>query len=325
MSISNNFSYIDKDFDTADEFIDFFRKHHWLKTTQEHLAFYDGINGFIFRGQSNKDWKLVPSAFRGNTLITYTQQTAGDAQPDRKNRPMWLGWHLHSELRAVNLFLEAADRLGIPNPIDYTSNKEHQDLLVSALNNQETELYKSPFPCNRILNELALAQHHGVPTRLIDWTESPFIAAFFAAYEASIFKADQQRTKSERIAVLMLRTHELRKHSDHLTIVKAPRHANWFLRTQKGLFTHMPKANKYYLEKGSWPSIEDIVNNIPELEPCLTRVSLPASKADDLLRVLYDMDITRHSLMPSLDNAAQACEYTLKLYRNYSLDRSIRI
>ncbi|MCI0400809.1 MAG: FRG domain-containing protein [Gammaproteobacteria bacterium] len=40
---------------------------------------------------------------------------------------------------------------------------------------------------------LSIAQHHGVPTRLLDWTESLLVAAFFAVKEAGIFGDEGER------------------------------------------------------------------------------------------------------------------------------------
>jgi len=144
----------------------------------------------------------------------------------------------------------------------------------------------------------ALAQHHGIPTRFLDWTKNPLYAVFFA---------NEESVKNDTICVWALNTRYI---SSCLSMgqiklhKKLPHKGLEFLHYQQGLFTEMIGSEGYYYHHGDWPSLDKYINASDKSENFLKKFELIIHDPDEILSKLNNMNISKIHLMPTYDNIA---------------------
>jgi len=177
---------------------------------------------------------------------------------------------------------------------------------------------------------LALMQHHGAPTRLLDFTWSPFVAVFFALEKAvtsaAIWAVNPEKIYSARIqsgkkgeyyepSRYNLRTvgnyekYYLNKHFPFV-LYGEPFVMNQRIVAQSGTFVYTSDLKL---------SVDQILMTYPNPKELLVKFILNTNKIrDEAMYELFNMNITNATLFPGLDGMTKSLAYELEFHWAYN-------
>jgi hypothetical protein len=234
----------------------------------------------LYRGQANHCWNLKPSILRRGI----------SAAPDKQ---------VFKEWAYLKTFVGHCDSIGLAIPNDSPAFRE------KFLNQNAPAGPGGPvsdWPPTDLYQLLALGQHYGLPTRLLDWSTRAYVAAYFAISDALA----EKDASADRLAVWVLDI-EKRAHFRELKVVTVPGGNNANLAAQSGRFTLLTqKGGRGRPFEGEIAL--DLYLIAQPLPLPIKKVTLPISEAPAALKLCSLYGVTGAIMFPDYGGATRATE-----------------
>ena len=203
-------------------------------------------------------------------------------------------WHL----------LSSFDRYAYDIPLAERDEKAAELLQMFVKECQESDAPLGTCPAE-LHPLIALAQHYGLPTRGLDWTESPYVACYFAFADAWSFGQGDERGQ---VAVWALdKSHPAwAQEKNDVEIVTDGRAGNERMIRQRAALTYLHAAAT---------ALDEYARASPIPGDAMVRFSLPKAEARPVLADLAAMGITSTRLFPDREGAARAARLRYAIRR----------
>lgn len=296
-------------------------------------------HAWIFRGHSDHTYELLPSSLRSTCVwLGYSLAT-------QEGRMGNVEEQIKAEYNVLRMFHYYADAYGLSLPEDDQTLRtpEGWEDKIKPIMRKAAD-GQAQWPPTELYSLTALAQHYGVPTRLLDWTEHAGTAAYFASSTATRWVKgwNVNRNAATHICVWALSLEFVYRywsaelisrmtrnlpnwgHADvhtFLRVVSAPRATNPNMFAQSGIFTHSSVLGKLDNDIDHFMApIDEVIwkhalhlgdqwfvdNNISF--PLMRRIRMPIAETPKLLRLLNESGINAASIYPGYKGAVSGLE-----------------
>lgn len=270
---------------------------------------FGALQGFIFRGQSKESYELIPSAFRYSkdaqdeynidTLLKMVKEVS----PDENDLDTEL-FQMLIEYALLQKFYRIANYSGLNVPCI-------KDFIFNANVNYIRNKFKEPgfYWIHKDIVELAaLAQHYGIPTRLLDWSFDIYVALYFAA-RGACNKIDEYNNLDSNFCIWAINYDFLSielEESIPLKFIVPTYRNNLNICAQKGILSYFEIDNKNIFNNGSpvkrnTASLDTLLSTYENMfsgEKILYKIILPYSCAKEIFIFLNEINYNAAKIFP---------------------------